>query len=209
MVAATGPTMMVCGLACALVVVTHRAGFERRRDLGAGIGHRHALLDEQDAENQRDRQIDVHADAPHIDEEIADRRLAAERANDRRKGAEPYRRGQEHVRQDEECLAEVREMLIARIVLQIRIRHKGYDGVEDRRRLQHAAAERIQRRQRLQREDDEAEHEQRDAEDHQREHVLLPILRTGVEQVLDQAQRARRAIFAVHQPGEIGAQRNR
>ena len=42
-----------------------------------------------------------------------------------------------------------------------------------------------------------------------RERVLLPILRSGVEQVLEKAQPVRRSIFAVHQPGEVGAERNR
>jgi hypothetical protein len=106
-----------------------------------------------------------------IDEEIADRRLAAESANDRRKCAEADRSRKEHVRQDEERLAEIREALIARIVLQIGVGHEGYDRVEDRCRLQHAEPARVQGRDRLQGEHDESEDEQRDGKDHHRENI--------------------------------------
>ena len=196
------------GLRQAFVVEAHRAGLERRRDLGAVEGHRHALLHEDDAEDERERHVDVNGDAPHIDEEIADRGLAAEGADDRRERAEAHRSRQEHVRQDEERLAEIRETLVARIVLQIGVGHEGYDRVEDRRRLQHAEPARVQGRDRLQAENDEPEHEEGGVEDHQRNDILLPVLRPRVEQFLEPAQDARRAILAVHQPGEIGANRN-
>ena len=62
---------------------------------------------------------------------------------------------------------------------------------------------------RLQRQHDEAEDEQRDVEDQQREDILLPVLRAGVEQVLEPLEHARRAILAVHDPGEIAAERDR
>ena len=90
-----------------LVVEAHGARLERRRHLGAVEGHRHALLHEDDAEDQGYRHIDVHGDAPHIDEEIAERRFAPERADDRRQRAEARRRREEHIRQDEKRLAEI------------------------------------------------------------------------------------------------------
>ena len=195
-------------LRLALVVKAHRPGLERSRDLGAGVGHRHALLHEDDAEDERDRHIDVHGDAPHIDEEIADRRLAAEGADDGGERAESDRGRKKHVRQDEENLAEVREALIARIVLQIGVGHEGNDRVENRRRLEPAEAARIERRNRLQAENDETEHEQPDREDEHRQHVLLPVLRSGVDQLLEPTQKPWPVIFAVHQPSEIGAERN-
>ena len=42
-----------------------------------------------------------------------------------------------------------------------------------------------------------------------RDRVLLPILRAGVDEVLEPFEHARRAVFPVHQPGEIGAERDR
>jgi hypothetical protein len=62
---------------------------------------------------------------------------------------------------------------------------------------------------RLQAENHEPEREERDGERHHREHVLLPVLRAGVDEVLKPLQRARRAILAIHQPSEIGAERDR
>ena len=197
------------GLRLALVVEAHRARLEGGGYLRAGEGHRHALLHEDDAENQRDRHIDVNGDAPHIDEEVADRRFAAEGADDCGERAEADRGREEHVRQDEKGLAEIRERLVARIMLQIGVGHKGYDRVEDRRRLEHAQAARVQRRDRLEAEHDEAEDEQRDVEDDERDRVLLPVLRTGVDQILKPFEDTRRAVAAVHQPGEIGAERDR
>jgi len=100
-------------------------------------------------------------------------------------------------------------MLIARIVLQIGVGHKRYDRVEDCRRRQNAELSWIEGRDRLQAENDKAKYEERYVEDHKRDCVLLPILRAGVEEVLEPLERARRAIFPVHQPGEIAAERDR
>ena len=100
-------------------------------------------------------------------------------------------------------------MLIARVVLQIGVGHEGNDRVENRRRLEPAEAARIERRNRLQAENDETEHEQPDREDEHRQHVLLPVLRSGVDQLLEPTQKPWPVIFAVHQPSEIGAERNR
>jgi hypothetical protein len=94
-------------------------------------------------------------------------------------------------------------------VLQIGVGHEGYDRVEDRRRRQDAQPARVERRNRLQTQDDKAEYEQRKAERNHRQHILLPILRACVDEVLEPLQHAARAIFAVHQPGEIGAERDR
>ena len=100
-------------------------------------------------------------------------------------------------------------MLVARIVLQIGVGHKGYDRVEDCRRRQNAELSWIEGRDRLQAENDKAKYEERYVEDHKRDYVLLPILRAGVDEVLEPLEHARRAIFPVHQPGEIAAERDR
>ena len=54
--------------------------------------------------------------------------------------AEPDRRGQEEVGDAEEELAEIREVLVARVVLDVGVGHERDDGVKDRRRRQHALA---------------------------------------------------------------------
>jgi hypothetical protein len=65
-----------------------------------------------------------------------------------------------------------------RIVLEIRIGHERNGGVEDRGRRQHATPKCVQRRDRLNTEDDEAEDEKRNVKSDERENVLLPILRS-------------------------------
>ena len=72
MTAATGPTTIVCCFGCPLSSGPIAPGSSVVATSVDGVGHRHALLHEEDAEDQRDRQKDVDDDAPHIDEEVAD-----------------------------------------------------------------------------------------------------------------------------------------
>ena len=48
-------------------------------------------------------------------------RVAAQAANDRREGAEADGGRDEHVPENEEDLAEIRQVLLARIMLQVRV----------------------------------------------------------------------------------------
>src|SRR5271167_1552840 len=100
-------------LCLTFVVGAHCPRFERRYLIGAGEGHRHALVNEQHAydESYWDERVDH--DPPHIDKKVADLRLAPESSDDCSQSTESHRGGDEHHRDDEENLAEVREMLIA------------------------------------------------------------------------------------------------
>jgi len=65
------------------------------------------MLNEDHPDDQRDRQKHVDHGAPHVDEEIPDQMLATQRTDDGRQRAASHRCRQEHVRQNEEYLAEI------------------------------------------------------------------------------------------------------
>ena len=130
----------------AVIGCPHRTGLQRGSLHGALEGHRHALLHEKDAPQETHRHEHVDHHAPHIDEEVADGLLAAEQPNDRGQRAEAHSGRDEHVRDDKEDLAEVGEMHVARVVLQVGVGHEGGDRIEDGGRPQHAEPARVQRR---------------------------------------------------------------
>ena len=88
MMAATGPTTIVCGFAWPLSSVPIAPGSRvvATSVLAKVIGMPCCM--KMTPKIRETGTIDVDDDAPHIDEEIADRRLAAEGADDRRQRAE-------------------------------------------------------------------------------------------------------------------------
>jgi hypothetical protein len=100
-------------------------------------------------------------------------------------------------------------MLIARVVLQVGVRHERHDAVKDRRGRERTPSEIVERHPGLERQNREAEHEQHGVEDQQCRRVLLPGLRTAIEGPLDGLQRTARAVAAVHDPGEVAAEGDR
>jgi hypothetical protein len=100
-------------------------------------------------------------------------------------------------------------MLIAGIVLQVGVRHERNDSVEDHRRAEDAAAQRVQRRDRLQ-----AQHHVTVGEQHERErqhgdHVLFPVLLSAVDLGLEPRERGRCLVAAVYDHREISTERDR
>ena len=130
----------------AVIGCPHRTGLQRGSLHGALEGHRHALLHKEDAPQETHRHEHVDHHAPHIDEEVAYGLLTAEQPDDRGQGTKAHCRRNEHVGDDKEDLAEVGEMHVARVVLQVGVGHEGDDRIEDRGRPQHAEPAWVQRR---------------------------------------------------------------
>ena len=116
--------------------------------------------------------------------------------------AEPDAGRDEHIPTDKKQLAKIGEMLFAGIMLQIGVRQERRHRVENRRGGKHVLAVRVQREVGLQGQDGKPEDEHHHVEQKQRDRVLLPVLRTRVQQALDRAKKAR----ARYLPSMIQAQ---
>jgi hypothetical protein len=132
-IAATGPTTIDC------------ARLQRVDDVGGFHRHRHSLLHEEDGDDERHRNEHVDHDPPHIDEEIAHEPFPAKCTNNGRQRTESDRRRQKLVGDAKEILAKVREVLVSRIMLQIRVGHERDHAVENGARRQHSPVKPIQR----------------------------------------------------------------
>jgi len=119
--AASGPTTMVCWLCLTVVSRAHRSGLERRNLMCGLEGHRASLLEEHQGQQKRDRQKGIDDHPPHIDEEVAEPRITTQRSNDCGQATEPDRRRKKEIRDTKENLAEIRKVLIARVMLEIRV----------------------------------------------------------------------------------------
>ncbi len=102
----------------------HRGRLKRRDLIVTLISHRHSLDQEDNADDESCGQKHVHNHSPHIDEEVAQARIASERANDRRESTQSDCSREEKHRDAKEDLREIREGDVPRIVL--------YVGVSDK-----------------------------------------------------------------------------
>ena len=187
---------------------SHGARFDRS-DLGGGVHcHRDAVGQQHHGHHQAQRHELVGHNAPHVEIIVAHVRVAAQPANNRRQPAQPDARRKEHVPNDEEDLAEIGEILLAAVVLQVGVRKEGRYRVEDRRRREHSFAVRVQSDHRLDGQHEEPEDEHHGVGEHHGDRIMLPILRSGVNAPLDPAEPNRRTVAAVHDPSQIAAQRN-
>ncbi len=123
--AATGPTAIVCVPA-----------LERGRLGGASKRHRHAGRHQQDRDDGRQAER-ARSKSPRISVqvEVAQSSLAAQAANHRQHHGQPAGRRHELQPDDRAELAEIREMLLARIMLEIGVGHERADRVEDHGRV--------------------------------------------------------------------------
>ena len=110
-----------------------------------------------------------------------------------RQRAETDRGRQKQIGDAKENLAEVRQMLVAGIVLEVRVRHERDHAVKDGAGEEHPLAIRIQRHPRLERQDQKAEDEQHGVEDEQGAGILLPVLRAAVQAFFEPAAGPARA----------------
>src|SRR5580658_8362899 len=102
-----------------VIVRAHRGSLERVDLIIALVGHRHALNQEHHAKDEDRGQERVEDNPPHIQEEVADVLVAAEGSNNRCESAEANRRGEKEHRQAKEYLGEIRERLVAGIMLDV------------------------------------------------------------------------------------------
>ena len=202
--AATTPRAIVCW-PCA-------TGRERRRGRAAGRrgsgdravqggrgrrtveGRRDAERDERDRGHERDRNEDARRDASQIDVEVAEIPAAAEPANERDAAGEPGRGRGELRKDDREELAEVRERVLARVVLPVRVRDKARRRVEGEERVDRAHAVRVERQELLDLEDREQDHEHDRVRDEHRPRVRPPGL---LDRRIDAAQAVDHAVDRV------------
>ena len=185
----------------------HRSRIDGGRRRIPVQGHGHAAGDEQHADNEAQRNEDVGRAAPQIDVEVSHVLVAAKPADDRQQGRHADHRRNGLFPADEEQLAEVREVDLAGVVLEIGIRQKRADRVEDRRRSEHFLAVRVQRQIGLQGQDRKADDERQRVEDHERQGVLFPVLRAGVQPRFDPTQPPRRAKTTIEHVCHIQADR--
>ena len=121
--------------------------FERRRiDIGAQI-LRHALPDEEQADDDRDRQQHVERAARQIDPEIADRLGLAPReaANERERQRDAGRRRDEIVHRQPGHLHEVAHRGFRHVGLPVRVGDEADRGVEGEALLDAGLALRVER----------------------------------------------------------------
>src|SRR5271167_2034662 len=184
------------GLLFGLIVVvrTHRGRLERVYLIIALIGHRHALSQKDYAEDEDRGQEGVEDNPPHVLEKVADMLIASERPNDCGQSAKPDRRRQREHRETEKYLTEVRERLVARIVLNIGIGTERYNGVENGGRCKRTQSARVQRRPRLKYQYQVSESVKNGIEYKQGNRILLPVLRSAAYLVLTPLEQQRRTV---------------
>ena len=204
---AAGDLLDQCRLTIA--VGAHCPRLQRGRVRMSVQRHRHAAGHEQHTDNEAERHEDVGRPTPQIDIEIAHVLVAAQPANNRHQGGHPDHRRKDLLPEDEEQLAEVRQVDLAGVVLEIGVRQKRADRVEDRRRGEHLLAVWVQRQIGLQSQDREPDQERHDVEGHERQRILLPVLRAGVQPRFDPSKPPRRVQTAIEHPGHVQADRDR
>ena len=97
------------------------------------------------AEDQGDGHEHVDHRPPHVHEIVAELGIAAKGPDDGHQRAEADGGREEEVADAEEDLAEVRQVLVPGIVLQVGVRHEGDHAVKDGGGGQHALAVGVQR----------------------------------------------------------------
>ena len=204
---AAGNLLDQCRLAIA--VGPHRPRLQRGCVRMSVQRHRHAARHEQHSDNEAERHKDVCRPAPQIDIEIAHVLVAAQPANNCHQGGHPDHRRKNLLPADEKQLAKVRQVDLAGVVLEIGVRQKRADRVEDRGRSEHLLAVGIQRQIGLQSQDREPDQERHDVEGHESERILLPVLRAGVQPRFDPSKPPRRMKTTIEHPGHVPADRDR
>src|SRR5580658_5270841 len=91
-------------------------------------------------------------------------------------------------------------------MLNIGVRDEGDNRVEDRTWSKHAEAPRVERHPRLQRQDQIAKQVEHGVKNQQRHGVLLPILMTGVEALLEPCKDGPGFILPIHDVSHVAAQ---
>ena len=107
-----------------------RGAVEGRR-LGRRLErHRHPRPDQQDGDDHGDGNENEDKPAHQVEVEVAHVRVATQAAQGREHDAKAGGRGDEHQPDDAGQLAEIRQVLLARVVLEVRVGHERADRVE-------------------------------------------------------------------------------
>ena len=157
-------------------------GDRAARELGDGAaeGLQHALRDEQDRADDRDRQQDVEGRPHEVLPEVAQRRRRAaaghDAADERDRDRDAGRGGDEVLHRQARHLAEVGERRLAAVVLPVRVGHERRGGVE--REVPGAGVEVlwVERVQRLRAQDEEEHQPAGEREEDHAAGVGLPVL---------------------------------
>ena len=207
------------------------APLERGRLDSASQRHGDAGGHQQDRDQDRQRHEHETEPAQRVQVKVAQLALAAQAADHRQHDGQPAGRRDELKPHDRAKLAEIREMLLARIMLEVGVGHERADRVEDDGRVgpgmlgsrhvlvaergQRALAVGVQDRQMaLHQQDHERDHEKRCIEGEHREGILLPahLGRLAMPEQFEQGERnrvdpladalGRRIEYAGHPPAQ-------